>query len=304
MQDALGVLGATCPTTRSSAATCSWWARASSSRVLSSSRSRSSSLRSRCSSMSVRWSSCSSRWRSRRSRPDSSPRLARASSSASRWRRSFSSFASRISSFWRARASASMRRASAVAAFIVCEAQRLRTSTPSTAPPTAATRATARTTGVSICVPPIRPIGSVGGRVCRFGRSRSRGWGDRVARMRPVIPSDGPRSSPGWVAAPLGGAVDVCCVAYGPRRPRVNRTGNRAATPGRPRDAAYSETATRGARWRERCRVGRNRRHRRRPGRSDRQLAPPARPVASTSSSSDARRSAAAGRIAGTRSAW
>ena len=47
--------------TRSSAATCSPCARASSSRVLSSSRSRSRSLRSRCSSMSVRWSSCSSR---------------------------------------------------------------------------------------------------------------------------------------------------------------------------------------------------------------------------------------------------
>ena len=72
------------PDTRSRAATCSPWARARSSRVLSSSRSRSRSLRSRCSSMSVRWSSCSSRWRRRRSRPDSSLRLARASSSASR----------------------------------------------------------------------------------------------------------------------------------------------------------------------------------------------------------------------------
>ena len=37
--------------------------------------------------------------------------------------RSFSSLASRISSFWRARASASIRRASEVAAFIVCEAE-------------------------------------------------------------------------------------------------------------------------------------------------------------------------------------
>ena len=37
-------------------------------------------------------------------------------------RRSFSSFASRMSSFWRARASASMRRASACAAFIACDA--------------------------------------------------------------------------------------------------------------------------------------------------------------------------------------
>ena len=59
-------------------------------------------------------------------RPASSLRRARASSSASRCMRSFSSFASRISSFWRARASASIRRASACAAFIVWDAQRLR----------------------------------------------------------------------------------------------------------------------------------------------------------------------------------
>ena len=58
------------PLTRSRASTCSWWAFASSSRVLSRSRSRSRSLRSRCSSMSVRWSSCSSRWSRRRSRVD------------------------------------------------------------------------------------------------------------------------------------------------------------------------------------------------------------------------------------------
>ena len=61
------------------------------------------------------------------SRPASSARRARASSSASRCMRSFSSLASRIRSFWRARASASMRRASDVAAFIVCDAHRLRT---------------------------------------------------------------------------------------------------------------------------------------------------------------------------------
>ncbi len=92
----------------------------------------------------MRWSSCSSRWSSRRSRPESSARRARASSSASRCIRSFSSLASRISSFWRARASASMRRASAVAAFIDCDAQRLRKSTPTAMPPTAASTATAR----------------------------------------------------------------------------------------------------------------------------------------------------------------
>ncbi len=67
--------------------------------------------------------------------PESSLRRARASSSASRCIRSFSSLASRISSFWRARASASIRRASACAAFIVWDAHRLRTSAPSTAPP-------------------------------------------------------------------------------------------------------------------------------------------------------------------------
>ncbi len=138
------------PDARSRAATCSCWARASSSRDLSSSRSRSRSFRSRCSSMSVRWSICSSRWSRRRSRPASSPRFARASSSASACIRSFSSFASRISSFWRARASASIRRASAWAVFIVWDAQMLRASTPRTAPIAAATRATATTSGVSI----------------------------------------------------------------------------------------------------------------------------------------------------------
>ena len=73
----------------------------------------------------------------------SSLRRARASSSASRWRRSFSSFASRISSFWRARASASIRRASAWAAFIDCGCPEPRASMPTTAPPMAAITATA-----------------------------------------------------------------------------------------------------------------------------------------------------------------
>ena len=64
------------PLTASRATTCSWRARATSSRAFSRSRSRSMSLRSRCSSMSARWSSCSSRWSRRRSRALSSPRLA------------------------------------------------------------------------------------------------------------------------------------------------------------------------------------------------------------------------------------
>ena len=85
-----------------------------------------------------------------RSRVDSSARRARASSSASRCIFSFSSLASRINSFWRARASASMRRASDVAAFIVWDAQRLRRKKPATAPPTAATTATARMSRGSI----------------------------------------------------------------------------------------------------------------------------------------------------------
>jgi hypothetical protein len=91
---------------------------------------RSRSLRSRCSSISVRWSSCSSRWISRRSWEASSFRRARASSSASRPRRSFSSFASRMSSFWRVRASASMRRASACAAFMPWDAHIVRPRAP------------------------------------------------------------------------------------------------------------------------------------------------------------------------------
>ena len=80
----------------------------------------------------------------------SSLRRARASSSASRCIRSFSSFASRISSFWRARASASIRRASDWAAFIDWEAHMPRATMPTTTPPTAAATAIAATTGVSI----------------------------------------------------------------------------------------------------------------------------------------------------------
>ena len=126
------------------------------------------------------------------SRPASSLRLARASSSASRCMRSFSSFASRMSSFWRARASASMRRASDWAAFIVCEAHRLRTKTPTTAPPTAATRATATTTRCVHFV--FLPSGRL-----RAGRhhavrwlDRSMGWAGRCERAGSL---PGPRSS-------------------------------------------------------------------------------------------------------------
>ena len=175
--------------------------------------------------MSVRWSSCSSRWRSRRSRAESSLRRARASSSASRWRRSFSSFASRISSFWRARASASIRRASAWAAFIDCEAQLPRASMPSTAPPTAAITATAMRTSGSISVLPSgrRPTGGC----CaseRLGRER---WG----RVRGARLGDAP---PGHdrcrvlVVALLG--QRSCCLrlAYGRAAPGVKRRGNEA----------------------------------------------------------------------------
>ena len=204
--------------TRSRAATCSPWARARSSRVLSSSRSRSRSLRSRCSSMSVRWSSCSSRWRSRLSSPDSSARRARASSSASRCMRSFSSFASRISSFWRARASASIRRASEVAAFIVCEAQRLRTRKPTTTPPTAATTATARMIRGSIFCSS-HPAGRAGGSCC-CGRSFA---GGRTSRRGRGGPLPGPRPSRCCAARRQGGTWFVCRVAYGRATPRVNR---------------------------------------------------------------------------------
>ena len=111
----------------------------------------------------------------------SSARRARASSSASRCRRSFSSLASRISSFWRARASASIRRASAVAAFIVWDAQRLRSSMPTTAPPTAATTATARMSRGSIirsshpadCGPDVRESGGCPARSIGDGRDRA-----------------------------------------------------------------------------------------------------------------------------------
>ena len=89
------------------------------------------------------------------------PLRARASSSASRCILSFSSLASRISSFWRARASASIRRASDWAAFIEFDANMPRATMPSTAPPTAATIATAITTGVSICTS--RPAPCAGG---------------------------------------------------------------------------------------------------------------------------------------------
>ena len=75
-----------------------------------------------------------------------------------------------------------------VAAFIVCEAHRLRTSTPTTAPPTAATTATATTSRGPYSVPPIRPNGSIGGHLCGFGRSRSRGVGRQGRSHASLIP--------------------------------------------------------------------------------------------------------------------
>ena len=131
--------------------------------------------------------------------------------------RSFSSLASRMSSFWRARASASMRRASAWAAFIVCDAHRLRASTPSTAPPAAATRATATTTGVSICRPPIRPIRAAGRSTCRRWH-RVRGEDSWIA-PGDALPSVGRdrRRFGCWSAARA--ARFIWRVAYGARRP-------------------------------------------------------------------------------------
>ena len=152
---------------------------------------------------------------SRRSCAVSSLRRARASSSASRPSRSFSSLASRMSSFWRARASASMRRASALAAFMPWDAHMLRASAPSTAPPTAATRATATRVGVSIDSPPIRTglcgrtrhvyVGSLATeeetvhRACGVATDRrSQGPGPRWAAIGPLQMSGTPLTIGAW----------------------------------------------------------------------------------------------------------
>ena len=158
--------------------------------------------------MSVRWSSCSSRARSRRSSVPSSLRRARASSSASRCMRSFSSFASRISSFWRARASASIRRASACAAFIDCEANIPRRTMPSTTPPIAAAIATAMTTGVSICTSRPARAPEVVVRFCgvaRTGNGDIDRWAGRGAVTNAGLPGPAP---------PRSDAVEICSVAY------------------------------------------------------------------------------------------
>ena len=206
--------------TSSSAPTCSWCARARSSRVFSSSRSRSMSLRSRCSSMSARWSSCSSRWRSRRSRLPRSARLPRASSSASRWRRSFSSLASRMRSFCCVRARSTMSAAFSVASLIAWLAQIPRARKPSDADDKGHQGGPRHDHDIHH-VPPVRPIAG------RRSKERSRGRCVRCARD-PISPPRDPVRSPAgnlypapwstcWAAQGL-----VRRVAYGGRAKRVN----------------------------------------------------------------------------------
>ena len=183
----------------------------------------------------------------------SSARRARASSSASRCILSFSSFASRISSFWRARASASMRRASEVAAFIVWDAQRLRRKNPATAPPTAATTATVRMSRGSI-----------------FGSSHptDRGSDVRDAVVGPITLGEpvpwarwalrGPRSSRFAGRAPprrhvvrLLRSLRLVPPRVNRGQPRCRRRQSTAATRSddRPRDSSHraSQTARRGS---------------------------------------------------------
>ena len=260
-QHGLRVLGADMPLTRARAPRPAPGGRcARSSRVLSSSRSRSRSLRSRCSSMSVRWSSCSSRWSRRRS----SVARVRCAWRAPRPRpracsRSFSSFASRISSFWRARASASIRRASACAAFIVWDAHMLRDEY---AKHGAADGGHEGHRDDERCVhlyPPVRR--RCGRRIESVVRRRPR----RERRHRPMGRSmRGDRSPVAWAAPLRSGAVQVCRVAYGASArtatgPYRGRTGRYWRSQAEPRDAEHTAGA-----------IGRYRRRRRGPGGPDR----------------------------------
>src|SRR6185369_10639587 len=104
----------------------------------------------------------------------------------------------------------SIRRASEVAAFIVCEAQRLRTRKPTTTPPTAATTATARMIRGSIFCSS-HPAGRAGGSCC-CGRSFA---GGRTSRRGRGGPLPGPRPSRCCDARRRGGTWFVCRVAYG-----------------------------------------------------------------------------------------
>src|SRR6187200_771237 len=144
-----------------------------------------------------------------------------------------------MSSFWRARASASMRRASACAAFMPCDAHIVRPRAPNSTPMTAATAATATTTGVSIGFLPSGPDHAAGRITYTWARSRRRRkpCTARAVWLRTVDPK---------VRAPsLGRDRAVADVRYavndrrlgrpgsvGPGQERVNRLLAASAVPG------------------------------------------------------------------------